>query len=170
MLPCTGNFRLPVSSMTSLLGNMGADWLLKRAFKFLLKKNLGSILQNEVRKAWASRPNSAQQSDTPVLSLPLTCLRIMPCCAAPHHPTDALEHHAWQNRARRQSSQQHWVSSGHLTSLQVDLDMLNVSLGTGTLEIHSALLNTDYLDAQLVSAATPLQRALQPCRCCTHCL
>ena len=31
--------------------------------------------------------------------------------------------------------------------------MLNVSLGTGTLEIHSALLNTDYLDAQLVSAA-----------------
>ena len=34
--------------MTSLLGNMGADWLLKRAFKFLLKKNLGSILQNEV--------------------------------------------------------------------------------------------------------------------------
>ena len=37
--------------MTSLLGNMGADWLLKRAFKFLLKKNLGSILQNEVCKA-----------------------------------------------------------------------------------------------------------------------
>ena len=34
--------------MTSLLGTMGADWLLKRAFKFLLKKNLGSILQNEV--------------------------------------------------------------------------------------------------------------------------
>jgi hypothetical protein len=28
--------------------------------------------------------------------------------------------------------------------------MLNVSLGTGTLEIRSALLNTDYLDAQLV--------------------
>ena len=40
----------------------------------------------------------------------------------------------------------------HWTLLQVDLDMLNVSLGTGTLEIHSALLNTDYLDAQLVSA------------------
>ncbi len=38
--------------MTSLLGNMGADWLLKRAFKFLLKKNLGSILQNEVRKLY----------------------------------------------------------------------------------------------------------------------
>lgn len=38
---------------------------------------------------------------------------------------------------------------------QVDLDMLNVSLGTGTLEIRSALLNTDYLDAQLVRA-TPL--------------
>lgn len=37
--------------MASLLGNMGADWLLKRAFKFLLKKNLGSILQNEVRAA-----------------------------------------------------------------------------------------------------------------------
>ena len=36
--------------MATLLGNMGADWLLKRAFKFLLKKNLGSILQNEVRK------------------------------------------------------------------------------------------------------------------------
>lgn len=35
--------------MATLLGNMGADWLLKRAFKFLLKKNLGSILQNEVR-------------------------------------------------------------------------------------------------------------------------
>lgn len=34
--------------------------------------------------------------------------------------------------------------------LQVDLDMLNVSLGTGTLEIRSALLNTEYLDAQLV--------------------
>ena len=36
--------------MATLLGNMGADWLLKRAFKFLLKKNLGSILQNEVRR------------------------------------------------------------------------------------------------------------------------
>ena len=34
--------------------------------------------------------------------------------------------------------------------MQVDLDMLNVSLGTGTLEVHSALLNTQYLDAQLV--------------------
>lgn len=29
--------------------------------------------------------------------------------------------------------------------------MLNVSLGTGTLEVRSALLNTDYLDAQLVT-------------------
>ena len=35
--------------------------------------------------------------------------------------------------------------------MQVDLDMLNVSLGTGTLEIRSALLNTDYLTQQLVS-------------------
>ena len=42
--------------MTSLLGNMGADWLLKRAFKFLLKKNLGSILQNEVCRALTTRP------------------------------------------------------------------------------------------------------------------
>ena len=39
--------------------------------------------------------------------------------------------------------------------MQVDLDMLNVSLGTGTLEVHSALLNTQYLDAQLVCALTP---------------
>lgn len=38
--------------------------------------------------------------------------------------------------------------------MQVDLDMLNVSLGTGTLEVHSALLNTNYLDAQLVCAHT----------------
>ena len=33
---------------------------------------------------------------------------------------------------------------------QVDLDMLNVALGRGTLELRSALLNTDYLNAQLV--------------------
>ena len=39
---------------------------------------------------------------------------------------------------------------------QVDLDMLNVSLGTGTLEVCSALLNTEYLSAQLVrSTARP---------------
>lgn len=67
-------------------------------------------------------------------------------------------------------SQQLRLSLGHPNSLQVDLDMLNVSLGTGTLEIHSALLNTDYLDAQLVSAATPSQRALQPCGYCTRCM
>ncbi len=48
-----------------------------------------------------------------------------------------------------------------MTLLQVDLEMLNVSLGTGTLEIHSALLNTDYLDAQLVSFATILQHGLR---------
>ena len=36
---------------------------------------------------------------------------------------------------------------------QVDLDMLNVSLGTGTLEIRSALLNTEYLTQQLVRLA-----------------
>lgn len=33
---------------------------------------------------------------------------------------------------------------------QVDLDMLNVALGRGSLELRSALLNTDYLNAQLV--------------------
>ena len=38
---------------------------------------------------------------------------------------------------------------------QVDLDMLNVSLGTGTLEICSALLNTEYLSAQLVRSMPP---------------
>ena len=47
--------------------------------------------------------------------------------------------------------------------MQVDLEMLNVSLGTGTLEIHSALLNTDYLDAQLVSAAMPLAQDNTAC-------
>ena len=41
---------------------------------------------------------------------------------------------------------------------QVDLDMLNVSLGTGTLEIRSALLNTEYLTQQLVGSW----------RCCVH--
>ncbi len=51
--------------------------------------------------------------------------------------------------------------------LQVDLDMLNVSLGTGTLEIHSALLNTDYLDAQLVSAL-PLNPGV-PCCDAAYC-
>ncbi|BDA50280.1 probable autophagy-related protein 2 at C-terminar half [Coccomyxa sp. Obi] len=66
--------------MAAFLGSMGTDWLLKRAFKFMLKRNLGCLLRNEV-----------------------------------------------------------------------DLDMLNVSLGTGTLEVRSALLNTDYLDAQLGS-------------------
>ena len=35
---------------------------------------------------------------------------------------------------------------------QVDLDMLNVALGRGTLELRSALLNTDYLNSQLVRA------------------
>lgn len=34
----------------------------------------------------------------------------------------------------------------------MDLDMLNVALGRGTLELRSALLNTDYLNAQLVRA------------------
>lgn len=36
--------------------------------------------------------------------------------------------------------------------VQVDLDMLNVALGRGTLELRSALLNTDYLNSQLVRA------------------
>lgn len=38
--------------------------------------------------------------------------------------------------------------------------MLNVSLGTGTLEIRSALLNTEYLDAQLVR---PITSPAPPC-------
>ena len=46
--------------------------------------------------------------------------------------------------------------------LQVDLDMLNVSLGTGTLEVHSALLNTQYLDAQLVCVLTLAQTISSP--------
>lgn len=48
--------------------------------------------------------------------------------------------------------------------LQVDLDMLNVSLGTGTLEVRSALLNTGYLDAQLVRplAHAPFSRSASP--------
>ncbi|KAK9836947.1 hypothetical protein WJX81_001853 [Elliptochloris bilobata] len=67
--------------MATFLSNLGTDWLLKRAFKFLLKRNLGCLLRNEV-----------------------------------------------------------------------DLDMLNVALGRGTLELRSALLNTEYLNAQLGSA------------------
>lgn len=51
----------------------------------------------------------------------------------------------------------------HYLPLQVDLDMLNVSLGTGTLEVHSALLNTDYLDAQLVSTTSPFLYHLLAC-------
>ena len=35
--------------MASFLGNMGTDWLLKRAFKFMLKRNLGCLLRNEVK-------------------------------------------------------------------------------------------------------------------------
>jgi hypothetical protein len=34
--------------MASLLGS-GTDWLLKRAFKFMLKRNLGCLLRNEAR-------------------------------------------------------------------------------------------------------------------------
>ena len=34
--------------MASFLGGMGTDWLLKRAFKFMLKRNLGCLLRNEV--------------------------------------------------------------------------------------------------------------------------
>ena len=47
-------------------------------------------------------------------------------------------------------------------TMQVDLDMLNVSLGTGTLEVHSALLNTQYLDAQLVCVLTLAQSISSP--------
>ena len=55
--------------MTSLLGNMGADWLLKRAFKFLLKKNLGSLLQNEVCKASHSPLARPELPQSPILAL-----------------------------------------------------------------------------------------------------
>ncbi len=34
--------------MAAFLGSMGTDWLLKRAFKFMLKRNLGCLLRNEV--------------------------------------------------------------------------------------------------------------------------
>ncbi len=35
--------------MAAFLSNLGTDWLLKRAFKFLLKRNLGCLLRNEAR-------------------------------------------------------------------------------------------------------------------------
>jgi hypothetical protein len=35
--------------MAAFLSSIGTDWLLKRAFKFLLKRNLGCLLRNEVR-------------------------------------------------------------------------------------------------------------------------
>lgn len=41
--------------------------------------------------------------------------------------------------------------------------MLNVALGRGTLELRSALLNTDYLNAQLV-------RQCRAQLCCNACL
>ena len=44
--------------------------------------------------------------------------------------------------------------------------MLNVALGRGTLELRSALLNTDYLNAQLVRRC----RAGLPQSCCNACL
>lgn len=34
--------------MAAFLSSIGTDWLLKRAFKFLLKRNLGCLLRNEV--------------------------------------------------------------------------------------------------------------------------
>ena len=58
------------------------------------------------------------------------------------------------NRARASCrNRHHWLNQAVLAFAQVDLDMLNVSLGTGTLEICSALLNTQYLSAQLVHTA-----------------
>lgn len=40
-----------MANFFSLTG--GTDWLLKRAFKFLLKRNLGCLLRNEARSAGA---------------------------------------------------------------------------------------------------------------------
>jgi len=37
------------TGMAAFLSSIGTDWLLKRAFKFLLKRNLGCLLRNEVR-------------------------------------------------------------------------------------------------------------------------
>ena len=48
---------------------------------------------------------------------------------------------------------------------QVDLDMLNVSLGTGTLEVCSALLNTEYLSAQLVRLTGLPSHCMHPGQC-----
>jgi hypothetical protein len=121
--------------MTSLLGNMGADWLLKRAFKFLLKKNLGSLLQNEVCKAhtplWPALNCHNPQS--------WLCARVL--------PSDIARSASYTGATCGLDSRMPHMMP---MQVQVDLDMLNVSLGTGTLEVHSALLNTAYIDAQLV--------------------
>lgn len=129
--------------MTSLLGNMGADWLLKRAFKFLLKKNLGSILQNEVCKA-----------HTPLWPAP-NCPNFQSwLCAGV-----LLSGIAWKaSYTRATCGLDSRMPYTMPVQMQVDLDMLNVSLGTGTLEVHSALLNTAYLDAQLVRSSLSQQK------------
>ena len=132
--------------MAMLLGNMGADWLLKRAFKFLLKKNLGSILQSEVR---------AQE---PIAQLALfTEWRPRTWMPGASHMCGRAPLCGLRCEASTRMMCSCMRALQVAVPMQVDLDMLNVSLGTGTLEVHSALLNTKYLDAQLVCALTLAQ-------------
>ena len=42
--------RRTAAHMAAFPSNLGTDWLLKRAFKFLLKRNLGCLLRNEARR------------------------------------------------------------------------------------------------------------------------
>ena len=43
----------------------------------------------------------------------------------------------------------------------MDVDQLTVHLGQGTLKLHNALLNVDYLNEQLVSSLCLLQYRLR---------
>ena len=47
--PCCACRARSATGMAAFLSSIGTDWLLKRAFKFLLKRNLGCLLRNEVR-------------------------------------------------------------------------------------------------------------------------
>ena len=142
--------------MTSLLGTMGADWLLKRAFKFLLKKNLGSILQNEVSMVQPLTCSTIQLQEC--MGIPQAhCSHMLSSAMVAVHPVEIC---AFMSGMKELSFN---LVTVRLPPLQVDLDMLNVSLGTGTLEVHSALLNTDYLDAQLVSTTSPFLYHLLAC-------
>ena len=50
------------------------------------------------------------------------------------------------------------------------MDQLTVRLGQGTLKLHNALLNADYLNEQLVRLAAALKPVRQPPRARLGCL